>query len=280
MSDLSDVCVWMNAKIRELRSKLPKPLRRLSQHFMSSCRIGYAFCKALLNLKPNCVFELGAGVGFLTRFISVCSPQVVAVEIDYRLASILRENLLDLPNVHLLLGDGLQFLRSDCLRADVLVSNSPYSVTGPLLSSYVKSGLKVALLTLQEEVAERVRARPGSRGYGRISVLVQVFNDVYVMNRFPPNYFIPRPKVASRLVLLRRKRVWRKEYELLEELTKCVFSQRRRRASKVMRYCLMKMGYAEPIISKVIKDVLREDLRVYELEPDTYFKLIKSLTNS
>jgi len=243
--------------------------KKLSQHLMRDCRIGYFFAEALESIRSNCVIEIGSGTGFLTRFISRATKQVITVELDLRLIPYLRNYLRDLPNVHIVMGDGKELL-SSC-RCGALVSNTPYHISSPLLINFVKSNLRYAVLTLQKEVAERLMSSPGSHGYGRITAFVNTFVTVTKIRDFPSSSFIPEPKVDSSLVVLIRKRAWDHSWLSYEDMLRYIFTQRRKLARKVIRDYLRMLKVTVP----------EEELgflgskRVYELSVDDLLKLHK-----
>jgi len=275
---LAEACRQLRRDLRRIRTNI-RLAKKYSQHFMRSCRIGYAFIRELRKLDPRTIFELGAGAGFLTRFLAALGKPIIAVEVDPRIVNILSTNTADLPHVYPLLGDGIFLLRSRFARADVLASNTPYSLTGPVLMAYIRSNMRAAVLMLQQEVAERLVSSPGSRGYGRITVMVNYFNEVKVSASFMPRDFIPSPKVSSQLVILKRVREWRPEHVLLESFLRCAFSQRRRLAKNVLRRCLKYINphIDERIIIEILKERNMENARVYELDIGTYSTIYEVL---
>ncbi len=276
-SALVEACRQLQCELRQIR--VIKLMKKYSQHFMRSCRVGYAFVRELKELDPQIIFELGAGAGFLTRFLATLGRPVIAVEVDPRIASILSTNVEDLIHVHPLLGDGICLLENRCTRADVLASNTPYSLTGPVLIAYVRSNMRAAVLMLQQEVARRLTSTPGSKEYGRVTVMVNYFNIVKVSATFKPKDFIPSPKVSSQLVVLKRIREWKPEHTLLETLLRCMFSQRRRLAKNVLRKCLRSISphIDEEAIIGILKERSLENARVYELGIDTYSAIYEAL---
>lgn len=275
---LAEACRQLRRDLHRIRTNV-RLMKKYSQHFMRSCRMGYAFVRELKELNPRIIFELGAGAGFLTRFLATLGKPVIAVEVDPRIASILSANVEDLIHVHPLLGDGICLLKSKCTRADVLASNTPYSLTGPVLIAYIRSNMRAAVLMLQQEVAKRLTSAPGSKEYGRVTVMVNYFNVVKVSATFKPKDFIPSPKVSSQLVVLKRIREWRPEHALFEGLLRCMFSQRRRLAKNVLRKCLRSISphIDEEVIIGILKERNLENARVYELDVDTYSAIYEAL---
>ena len=183
------------------------------------------------------------------------------MELDGRLLPVLREVSAEHAKVNIVNAD---ILYLNTRRVECIVGNPPYSITGPLLSKIVVDYQpRFAALTLQKEVAERLASRPGSSSYGRITVLVQAVYNVRLGGYYPPKSFYPPPDVASRVVVLEiRERLPAKLLHRLEEVSRCLFSERRKKASKVVRKCC-----------GVIPRWLNGEKRVYELEPGEVLRL-------
>ncbi|MEM0243747.1 MAG: 16S rRNA (adenine(1518)-N(6)/adenine(1519)-N(6))-dimethyltransferase RsmA [Zestosphaera sp.] len=272
VSSRNDLCLWLKKVSAEIIKELPL-MRRYSQHIMIDCKLGYLFREALLKLNVKSAMEIGAGPGLLTKFIKDAVKYLVAVEIDIKFLKFGIELASEEPNIEYLMSDGLKLLNSNALRVDAVVSNTPYSLTGPLLASIVKSNIPYALLTLQKEVSERLVATPSNKSYGRVSVFIQSFMKPEIIDYVSPTAFYPPPKVWSALVLLRRRREWREEDKIFEEFIKCVFNQRRKKALKIVRECTDKLSLKE-IGDSMLRDLIG-DKRVYELNVETFNVLMK-----
>ncbi|MEM0347536.1 MAG: 16S rRNA (adenine(1518)-N(6)/adenine(1519)-N(6))-dimethyltransferase RsmA [Zestosphaera sp.] len=272
VSSRNDLCLWLKKVSAEIIKELPL-MRRYSQHIMIDCKLGYLFREALLKLNVKSAMEIGAGPGLLTKFIKDAVKYLVAVEIDIKFLKFGIELASEEPNIEYLMSDGLKLLNSNALRVDAVVSNTPYSLTGPLLASIVKSNIPYALLTLQKEVSERLVATPSNKSYGRVSVFIQSFMKPEIIDYVSPTAFYPPPKVWSALVLLKRRREWREEDKIFEEFIKCVFNQRRKKALKIVRECTDKLSLKE-IGDSILRDLIG-DKRVYELNVETFNVLMK-----
>ena len=198
----AELCLWLRRNLRYVRSKLKLALSKdLSQHIMVWCDLGITFKKILENIRVKYAFELGTGTGFLTKFIAPTVRHVVSAEIDPKLLYIAYKILSDEYNVSLVLGDGIKIIESDGVRADVIVSNTPFHLTSQLIVSFIKSRYPYALITLQREVAERLTASVGSVNYSRLSVLTSLFLEVKKVKTYPPQAFYPRPVSYTHLML-------------------------------------------------------------------------------
>ncbi len=271
-----DPCSWLKKVSAEVIKELPLT-KRYSQHVMVDCKLGYLFRENLSRLNVRSAVEIGAGPGLLTKFIKDSVKYLIAVELDIKFLEFGSKLISEEPNVEYLMSDGLKLLDSKVLRVDAVVSNTPYSLTGPLIASIVKSNIPYALLTLQKEVGERLVAEPGSKSYGRVTVFVQNFMKPEIIDYVSPTSFYPPPKVWSALLLLRRHRMWREEDETLEKLIKCLFNQRRKKALKIVKECVDKLSLSKLEESK-LRNLIGEK-RVYELSAliiNTIYKLMTS----
>jgi len=263
-----DPCTHLLNTLRALRRL--KPIKRLGQHMLRDCRVGYRFSEELRRLKPSGVMEFGMGAGQLTPFLADSAPYVVGVEIDARMLTHLRRVMEGRTNIYPIIGDGLAFIEGEAVRADVLVSNTPYVLSGPLLISFVKSRYRAALLMLQREVAEKLTSPPGVREYGRLSAFVQTFAFPEIVEIYPPSVFTPSPEVDSALVKIVRRREWREGFRKYEDFVTCLFTQRRKKASKILVKCLEKvLGVKD--CGELVEGT--EDKRVFNLDADYLFQL-------
>jgi len=180
--------------------------RRLGQNFLCDPNLLEAIVRDSGVGRGDVALEVGAGGGALTELLAERSGHLHAVEIDRRLEPELAP-LAALPNVTLHWGDAMKL---DLAALDpppvIVVSNLPYSVATPLILRTIEELPAVDRWTLmvQREVAERLRAAPGSRLYGSPSVLVQLATEVEIVRRIGPEVFVPRPTVESALLRLRR----------------------------------------------------------------------------
>ena len=180
--------------------------RRLGQNFLADPNLLDAIVRES-DLGPGDVaLELGAGGGALSERIAEVALHVHAVEVDRRLESELMP-LAGLPNVSVHWGDAMQLdLAALAPSPGIVVSNLPYSVATPLILRTLEDlpGVDRWTVMVQLDVAERLRAAHGSRLYGGPSVLVQLAAEVELTRRVPPEVFVPRPRVESALLRLRR----------------------------------------------------------------------------
>jgi 16S rRNA (adenine1518-N6/adenine1519-N6)-dimethyltransferase len=213
-------------------SPLPvKPNRALGQHFLVDENILGVIGQLAGLGASDVVLEVGAGLGVLTRYLAQRVRLVHAVELDRSLEPYLRERLGGLENVHLEFGDALALpLAKFAPEPGKLVANLPYSIATPLVVESLDGlpSVESWCVMLQREVADRFVARPGTRSYGSVSVLVQLTADRGRLHAVARSCFRPQPRVESALLALRRRRRWGKEYADLKRLVQAAFSHRRK----------------------------------------------------
>jgi len=215
--------------------------RRLGQHFLVDEGGVKLFTEVLERFKGLDFLEVGPGLGALTLRASELAGRLIAVEIDESLAKRLSPRL---PfNSSVVIGDGALFVA--LARTPVVFSNAPFYLVGRMIAAAARNNnVRWLVLGCQKEVAERIVARPGSEEYGRLSVISQAYFTATIKGYMPAEWFRPRPKVNAALVLMERRREWGPEGEVLEGLTRCLFSQKNRLLAKVAKRCIGDEGPA------------------------------------
>lgn len=197
-----------------------RPKNKLGQNFLIDLNLLDVLLRAAELSPEDIVLEVGSGTGSLTARLVEQAGAVVSVEVDPAFAAMTDEAVLQhRERVALLHADVLKNkneLNPLVLRAIAdlsvrtgtrflkLVANLPYAVATPVISNLLLSELAVArmVVTVQWEIAERLTARPGTKDYGALSVLVQSLADVSLVRKLPPAVFWPRPQVDSAIVML------------------------------------------------------------------------------
>ena len=185
--------------------------------------------------KTTEVLEIGPGIGTLTQYLAEAAGSVTAVEIDDKLIPILDKTLSEYDNVRIIHGD---IMKQDIEsifegRPFKIVANLPYYITTPIIMSLLESRIPADSITvmIQKEVADRMKAGPGSKDYGALSLAVQYYSEPYLAANVPPNCFMPRPNVGSAVIRLRRLEKPSVEVEdekLLFKIIRGAFNQRRK----------------------------------------------------
>ncbi len=182
--------------------------RRLGQNFLADPNLLDAIVRDSGVGANDVVLEVGGGGGALTERLAPVASWLHVVELDERLRDELESLAAELGNVGLSWGDAM---RIDLAALDPLpsavVSNLPYSVATPLLLRTIEELPSVGSWTVmvQLEIAERLAASPSTKAYGAPSVMAQLACEVEVVRRVDPAVFVPRPRVASAIVRMRRR---------------------------------------------------------------------------
>ena len=240
--------------------------RSLGQHFLMDLNLTDRIARAAGNLSRVSVIEIGPGPGGLTRsLLAADAPLVVAVEKDDRSVAAIDELSVAFPG-------RLKVVEADAMKVDVsalappprkIVANLPYNVATPLLLGWLRHVEAFEGLTLmfQKEVADRLVAGPGTRSYGRLSVIVQWLCEVRHDFNVDSRAFVPSPKVASAVVTLtpRPQPLAAAEWTMIEAVTAAAFGQRR----KMLRRSLRPIGL-DPAACGIDPTRRAEDLRVEE----------------
>lgn len=213
--------------------------KKFGQNFLIDPHVLDKIVDAAQITKDDFVLEIGPGIGTLTQYLCENARQVLAVEIDDKLIPILKETLQPYNNVEVLHGD---ILKQDIQQiADTyndgkpikVVANLPYYITTPIIMELFESHVPLANVTVmvQKEVADRMKAEPGTKDYGALSLAVQYYAKPYIAAFVPPNCFMPRPNVGSaviRLDCLARVPVEVHNEKLMFRLIRASFNQRRK----------------------------------------------------
>jgi 16S rRNA (adenine1518-N6/adenine1519-N6)-dimethyltransferase len=214
-----------------------RPRKSLGQNFLVDPNVAWRIVDALAPTGADTVLEIGCGTGALTRPLAERAGRVVGVEIDEGLFAACARELADLPNVDLVPGDvravSPEEFADRAGRRLLVAGNLPYYLSSEVVFFLLAhfAAIDRAVLMFQKEVADRLRARPGGKEYGVLSVLVQYRCDVEAAFDVPPACFHPPPEVTSTVAVLRfKERPDRaaKDEARLTRLVKAGFGQRRK----------------------------------------------------
>lgn len=288
-----------------LRERGLRPRKHLGQNFLVDQNLLRVIVEKAAVGDRDIILEVGSGTGLLTRHLAERARRVLAVEIDPRLYGLTMELLQGHANVHFLNKDVLKTkttidpeieavivhwlkeeeCRGTARRAPTIkvVSNLPYSISTPFIIAILTGGLPVEcmVLTLQRDIVDRLLARPGTKEYGVLSVIAQLFSDVEFLRQLPPEVFWPVPQVESAIVRMtvRRERALERipDLSLFKRLVRCIFQSRR----KTLINSLLKLGL--PSLSKeAVMDVLKglglePRIRGEALDPEGFTALLREI---
>jgi 16S rRNA (adenine1518-N6/adenine1519-N6)-dimethyltransferase len=219
--------------------------KSLGQNFLLDLNLAGRIARAAGELAGVTVLEIGSGPGGLTRaLLTLGAGRVIAVERDARAIAALEEIAGHYAGrLEIIAADALTFdARAHLERGAVrIVANLHYNIATALLVSWVTlepwpPWYEAAILMFQREVAERIVAAPGSKSYGRLSVLVQWRCEARILFDVNPSAFVPPPKVTSSLVrLVPRAEPLACDRKQLEAVTHAAFGQRRKMLRQSLR---------------------------------------------
>lgn len=213
--------------------------KKYGQNFLIDTHVLEKIVRAADITKDDFVLEIGPGIGTLTQHLCEKAREVLAIEIDRKLIPVLDETLADYDNINI--------LNEDVLKVDIaaivkeyndnkpikVVANLPYYITTPIIMDLFEKHVPLSGVTImiQKEVADRIKAQPGSKDYGALSLAVQYYTKPYIAANVPPNCFMPRPKVGSAVINLTphdNPPHYVENEKLLFSLIRASFNQRRK----------------------------------------------------
>jgi 16S rRNA (adenine1518-N6/adenine1519-N6)-dimethyltransferase len=250
------------------------PKKELGQHFLADENI-LGVIRRLAELGPHdVVLEIGAGLGVLTAYLADRVRHVHTVELDQTLERPLRERIAGRPNVELVFGDAVTLpLHELDPPPRKLVANLPYQVATPIVAESLGGLPTVDLwcVMVQREVADRFFARPRTKSYGAVSVLVQLTAERTGFHPVSRAVFRPPPNVDSALVAFRRTRDWGSEYETIKRVVQAAFAHRR----KTLGNSLALSGFDRERLDEALGE--RQGLRAEALDPAEFVELAGAL---
>jgi 16S rRNA (adenine1518-N6/adenine1519-N6)-dimethyltransferase len=219
------------------------PRKRLGQHFLANPETARRIVALAALRGGEPVVEIGPGLGALTEHLLPLAGELWLVELDRDLAARLQTQHAQRANVHVAHADMLSVDVDELLGTAppaVVVANLPYNVATPILARLLGRAERFAriVVMVQREVAERLRAGPGTKAYSALSVLTQVVARVERGLRLSPGSFVPPPKVDSEVVVITPHAVplvLPSDSEWFVQVVRAVFSQRRKQLINSLR---------------------------------------------
>jgi 16S rRNA (adenine1518-N6/adenine1519-N6)-dimethyltransferase len=188
---------------RLLRQSGLRARKSLGQHFLADASVLQTIVEAAELSSADTVIEVGPGLGILTVELVRRAGNVVAVELDTKLASLLKRRLASLANLRVINADILKVSPSELLERTghyKVVANLPYYITSPVLRYFAEASPKPSLMVVmvQKEVGEAIVAGPGKMSL--LAVSLQVYSKPRIVSHVPAQCFYPQPKVDSVIV--------------------------------------------------------------------------------
>jgi len=210
-----------------------RPIKGLGQNFLQDNLALQKIVSAAKLGPSDDILEIGPGLGNLTRYLALTAQRVTAVELDKNLFPALESVVSPYKNVRLVQGDILKLNPADLVDGPdyLVVANIPYYITSAVLRHLLESGghPRRLVLTVQEEVAERICARPGKMSL--LALSVQVYGTPEIVAYIPAEAFFPAPKVDSavlRVEILPEPLIPSALMDTFFKLIKAGFSQKRK----------------------------------------------------
>ncbi len=260
--------LYAPSTIREIKDKHDFKLSKsLGQNFLTDKNIIEEIIQAPAITKNDLVIEIGPGIGVLTSEAAERAAKVIAIEIDRKLIPILKETLKEYDNIEIINKDILKTDLNELLEQNKeykgqkidsvkIIGNLPYYITTPIIMKILEDGVKAESITImmQREVADRLKAPPGSKTYGAISVAVQYYCTITHIVNVPKEVFIPQPKVDSsvlRLDIRKERPVFLKDEKVFFRCVKSGFGQRRK---TLLNSLTGTMGASKEEVSKALEN--------------------------
>lgn len=231
--------LYQKTTVNEIKEKYGfKFSKNLGQNFLTDKNIIDKIIDGTQIDKEDTVIEIGPGIGVITAEAAEKAKKVVAVEIDKTLIPILEDTLSDYDNV--------KIINEDILKLDInkliedehtgrvkIIGNLPYYITTPIIMKLLNEEVRAESITvmMQKEVADRIKATPGNKTYGAISVAVQYYCTVEKIADVPKTVFVPQPNVDSVVLKFKLREEKAAEVQNKELFFACIkagFGQRRK----------------------------------------------------
>ena len=217
--------------------------KRYGQNFLIDDNILEEIVNSADITKDDLVIEIGPGLGNLTEYILSRAKYAILVEIDLKMIKVLKDRFKDRKN-YILINDDILKVNIDKLVEEIkskndlsfrsvkVVANLPYYITTPIIFKLLEDENSISDITVmvQKEVAQRMVAKPKSKDFGILTLMVDYFSNANIIVLVPNSSFIPEPGVMSAVINLKKNRKYSvKNEKLFFELIHKAFAQRRKK---------------------------------------------------
>ena len=248
--------------MKQVRAK-----KHLGQHFLNDENIALSIVEGLSSNAVNgSVLEVGPDMGVLTKYLIERHPNLLVVDIDNESIKYLKENYKELKG-KIIEGDFLGMDLEEKFDQNLsVIGNFPYNISSQIFFKVLdyKDKVNEVVGMLQKEVAERIVSPPGSKKYGILSVLLQVYYDVEYLFTVEPEVFTPPPKVRSGVIRLTRNNVTALNCD--EKIFKRIVKQGFQNRRKTLRNALKPLNLPDHIKELDILNKRAEQLSVSDFE--------------
>ena len=256
--------------------KAVTPKKKLGQHFLNDLNIAKKITDQPFIKHGKNVLEIGPGMGVLTNFLIKKNINIKLIEIDNEAVSFLIKKFPILKN-KIISGNFIKMELKTFFGEEnfSIIGNFPYNISSQIVFKTLENRDRIPFFCgmFQKEVAKRICERPGSKAYGILSVLCQIFYNTEYLFSVAPLVFSPPPKVDSGVIALTRKTNLSNDFDerLLFKVVKLSFQQRR----KTLRNSLKSLGIPKNVLEDSIFD-----LRPEKLSGDEFIALTKKVENA
>ena len=219
-----------------------KPKKHFGQHFLTDENIARKIVNLLAPQPDEKVLEIGPGKGVLTTLLLEKNFTVTGIDIDKEAVAHLRLHF-NHPRLTIVEADFLDYSLPQ--ENYTLIGNLPYNISSPIFFKILEhhEQFRQVACMIQKEVAERIAAKPGSKTYGILSVLLGYYYTVRYEFKVPPSVFFPRPNVDSAVIsMVRKEKTTNISFHDFRLLVKKAFGQRR----KMLKNALAELDFLVP----------------------------------
>lgn len=217
--------------------------KRYGQNFLIDDNILEEIVNSADITKDDLVIEIGPGLGNLTEYILSRAKYAILVEIDLKMIKVLKDRFKDRKN-YILINDDILKVNIDKIVEEIkskndlsfrsvkVVANLPYYITTPIIFKLLEDENSISDITVmvQKEVAQRMVAKPKSKDFGILTLMVDYFSNANIIVLVPNSSFIPEPGVMSAVINLKKNRKYSvKNEKMFFELIHKAFAQRRKK---------------------------------------------------
>ncbi len=244
----------MKSVRKELARYDVRPRKRYGQSFLEDQNMIRRIAALAETTETETVVEIGAGLGFLTTELALSARKVIALEIDPRLVSALRDRFSGNARVDIVPGDVLAYDFSAVSPGSKIkvIGNIPYHISTPILFRLFefRRSISAMVLMFQKELADRILSSPGNKAYGIPSVLIARYAATARVMDVPPTCFYPEPGVVSSVlrITMREDQATPAEESLFSMTVRAAFARRR----KTLWNNLRAAGFAEDRLERVL----------------------------
>ena len=266
-----------------------KPKKKYSQNFLiNSEKINKIISKIKVE-SFDALIEIGPGKGAITDEIVKLKKDLLLIEIDLNLVSYLKDKYKIYKNVFILAGDFLKCNLNNTIekylkdkRNIIIFSNLPYNITSPIIFKIINEkaeNINKCLFMVQKEYGERLCAKPKSKSYNSLTIIVNLFFRITKIIDLEPNDFYPKPKVQSVFLELnpyQNKKISNINKDKYFMFLKKIFTHPRKNIVNNMKIIIKN----KDIINQIIKEEkLKNNTRAQELSEKKLFSLFQNIKN-